>query len=301
MASTLEAVHTSRSDVASGAEEERAAIEWSLVRHILSRECSDALRNRWFVFYTLVFTAVAVGLAWVGSSRAAKYGVSVFGRTAASLVNLVMLVVPLMGLTLGALSIAQARDRGSLLYLLAQPVTRAEVILGKFGGLATAMSGAILVGFGASGGVIAAIVGGAEVGSYLAVVGLSVMVALLTIGIGLWLSAPAQRASVGVGTSIFVWLTLTILGDLGLMGSVLVLNMGPGVILALALINPLHCFKIAGLWVIRGDLDQLGPAGQLAVDLLGDMLVPVLVGLLLVWTVGALAGAYITFRRDGGV
>ena len=53
--------------------------------------------------------------------------------------ELVLLVVPLMGLSLGALGLAAERERGTLDYLLAQPVSRAEIFLGKYVGLAAAM------------------------------------------------------------------------------------------------------------------------------------------------------------------
>ena len=48
----------------------------------------------------------------------------------------------------GAGAIAHERERGTLTYLLAQPVTRAEVIVGKYLGAALAMGVALGLGFG---------------------------------------------------------------------------------------------------------------------------------------------------------
>ena len=271
------------------------------VQYLAERELSDALRNRWFLLYTVLFALMATGLSWVGASGASTYGVSVFGRTAASLVNLVLLVVPLMGLSLGALSLAQERDRGTLLYLMAQPVSSAEVLLGKLSGLLVSLSGCILIGFGVSGLVIAAVGGTANAAAYLQLVGLSVLLAAVTAAFGLWISAAVREASVAVGTAVFLWLTLIVLGDLGLMGSALVLELSTGTLLALTLVTPLQVFKLGGLLALRGDLDQLGAAGALAVDTFGAWLPALLVGLLLVWGLAATVGAYWTFRRRGVV
>ncbi len=52
-------------------------------------------------------------------------------RTAASLINALLLFVALFGLSIGAVSLASDRERGTLAYLLAQPVNRFEVFLGK--------------------------------------------------------------------------------------------------------------------------------------------------------------------------
>ena len=100
------------------------------------KELRDAWRNRWFLLYTGAFCALALGMSWLSLAGAAGSGFAGLGRTAASLVHLVLLIVPLMGLTLGAGALAGERERGSLILLLAQPVVALEVVLGKFLGLA---------------------------------------------------------------------------------------------------------------------------------------------------------------------
>ena len=121
------------------------------------REFRDALASKWFLLYTLAFTVLAVGVSVLSLSGVGSHGFAGFGRTAAGLLNLIMLVVPLMALTAGAGSIAGERERGTLLYLLAQPVSRTQVLLGKYLGLAAALVCSLCVGFGVSAGVLAAI------------------------------------------------------------------------------------------------------------------------------------------------
>ena len=106
---------------------------------LTQKEIRDARNNRWYVLYTVVFTALSLLLAWLGLAGLGNYGLAGFGRTAASIVNMVLLIVPLMGLTLGALSLSGERERGTLLYILSQPVSHIELLLGKYIGLAIAL------------------------------------------------------------------------------------------------------------------------------------------------------------------
>ncbi|MCP4014029.1 MAG: ABC transporter permease subunit, partial [Phycisphaeraceae bacterium] len=119
---------------------------WLLVR----KELRDSLRNRWFLLYTMAFTALAFGLAYLSQIGTGYGGLAGFGKTAASLVNLTLLIVPLMAVTMGALSLSSERERGMLAYMLAQPVTRTEVFLSKFIGQGIAFAGTIAIGFGSS-------------------------------------------------------------------------------------------------------------------------------------------------------
>ncbi len=126
-------------------------LDFNNVITISLKELQDARRNRWYLIYVLVFTGLSLALAWMGMTGLGDYGLAGFGRTAASIINIVLLVVPLMGLTLGAISLAGERERNTLQYLLAQPVTQFEVLFGKYLGLAIALFSALVLGFGISG------------------------------------------------------------------------------------------------------------------------------------------------------
>ena len=80
------------------------------------------------------------------------HGVQDFARTAASLVQLVLLLVPLTSLLIGVLSLAPERGAAELLF--SQPVARRTILLGKLLGLFEALVAAQALGFGAAGVVI---------------------------------------------------------------------------------------------------------------------------------------------------
>ena len=78
---------------------------------VAAKELRDAVRNRWFLLYAGIFTVLSVALSFLSSLGAAAYGQVGYGRTAAVLVNLVALIVPLMALNVGAASIAVVSGR----------------------------------------------------------------------------------------------------------------------------------------------------------------------------------------------
>lgn len=268
---------------------------------ITLKELQDARRNRWYLIYVLVFTGLSLALAWLGMTGLGDYGLAGFGRTAASIINIVLLVVPLMGLTLGAISLAGEREKSTLLYLLAQPVTQLEVLLGKYVGLGIALFSALVLGFGISGILITIQGGSAEIRIYLLMVLLAFMLALVSLSIGFLISSMVRKGSTAVSIALFVWLLLLVFGDLGLMGTSIVLNLGVDQLFTLTMLNPMQIFKIAAILNIRGSLEVLGPAGIYALRTYGAQLLPGLVAVLAAWTLVPMSLAYFAFRRSGAL
>jgi Cu-processing system permease protein len=265
------------------------------------KEMGEAWRNRWFLLYALAFTGLALAMAWISVAGLAGVGTASLGRTAASLIHLVMLVVPLMGISLGATAIAGERERGSLLYLLTQPVDTNEVVVGKLLGVGAAVLSALLIGFGLAGLVIAGRGGGGDVRAYVGFLGLSALMAAASASIGLLISTLASRSSMASGVGLFVWLALSVLGDLGLMGTSFVLRLRPGLLLAGAMLNPLQVFKMAALLVLRGGLEELGPAGLFAMRAFGDRLLLILIGVLTAWIAVPFVLSLWGLRRRGAI
>ena len=266
---------------------------------LIQKELRDALRNRWFLLYAVAFAALSLALAWFSASGAGSYGVAGFGRTTAGLINLILLIVPLMGLTLGALALAGEREKGTLIYLLAQPVSGGELLLGKFIGLALALTAALVIGFGLTGVLMAFAGGGGDFVIYLTLLALSVLLGIASLSLGFLISAAVRRAATAVGLALFLWLALVYFGDLGLMGTAVVLQLDIQQLLALALVNPLQVFKIAAVLDLRDNLEVLGPAGIYAFRTYGVALWPLLVGLLLAWVVAPFALAARVFKKRG--
>lgn len=265
------------------------------------REFRDALSTRWFLLYTIAFTVLSVAVSFMSLSGVGSHGFAGFGRTTAGLLNLIMLIVPLMAMTAGASSIAGERERGTLLYLLAQPVSRSQVLLGKYLGLALALICSLCLSFGISAGVLAWRAGGVGLSAYVMLVGFTIMLALAMLSVGMLISAMSRRSSVATGIGLFAWLGLVFLSDLGLMAGTLIFQLRVQEVFALAVLNPLQAFKMGVIINMNASLDVLGPVGSYASLTFGAVLPWLLGAVIGLWVILPLGVATFLFSRRGSV
>lgn len=273
-------------------------MELGLIWIVAQREMREALRNRWLWFYALAFAGLALALSQAGLASAGYAGLGGFGRTSASLVNALLLFVPLMGLSVGAGAVAGDRERGTLLYLLAQPVSRGEVFWGKAIGAAMALVAALGLGFGLA-GLGLATGGDGNAIAYLKLAGYTLMLALATLGLGFIVSSLTRKASTAAGAALVLWLGLVFFGDLGLVGATLAWRPTPDVLFMMLVTNPLQVFKLASIYSLRATLDTLGAVGQFAYFQFGSWLPVVLFSLLSGWIIATFGAAFILFDRKG--
>lgn len=275
-------------------------MELTVIRTIARREFRDALKNRWLLLLAGGLAVLAIALSRAGLATTGYAGLGGFGRTAASLINALVLFVPLLGIMMGAQSIVGERERGTLVYLLAQPVTRDEVFVGKACGLALSLMTALAAGFGVAALALAS-AGGGHAAAYLSLATHTALLALVSLGIGLLISCRARRTSSALGAALVTWLGLAFAGDLGLIGWAITFHPAPSRLLPLLLANPLQLFKLGAIYGLRSTLDPLGSVGQYAAYRFGATLPWLLLGLLLVWSAATFGIARALFRRRGVV
>lgn len=264
---------------------------------VAHRELRDAIRSRWFWLYTIAFAVLGLAVSFVSAAGTGSLGLSGFGRTTAGLINLVLLVVPLMALTAGSATVASDRERGMLAYVLAQPVSRIEVLLGKYIGLAGALLSCISMGLGLCAIILAAKGARTSPESVVWLCTLSFLLALSMLSVGVLISTLARRASVAVATAIFVWLSLVFVTDLALMAGAVALRLRIETLLGLSLINPLQVFKMWSLHAGDASLDVLGPAGLYATEELGTRLHAIFGGCMAAWIIAPLSLAGVAIAR----
>src|SRR5574343_420730 len=197
---------------------ERRPMELTQIFTIAAKEFRDRMRNRWVLAVALVFTVFALVIAYFGGAQQGAVGFRSIEVTIASLVSLVIYLIPLIALLLGFDAIVGERERGSLDLLLALPVTRLELLLGKYLGLAAAFTLSTLLGFGGVAALLALQLGTAGLwhfGGFMlsalllgwAFLSLAVMVSVL--------AADRTRAS---GLAIAAWSFFVLVFDLLLLG-----------------------------------------------------------------------------------
>lgn len=267
-------------------------IIWTLAQ----KELRDAFHNRWFVLYTAAFAGLALAFSYLALAGAGIVGFAGFGRTAASLINLVLLITPLMALTVGAQSLAGEQERGTLAYLLAQPITRLDLFVGKYLGLTLSLLASLTLGFGVAGLVMLYnATGAADPGALVTLVIFAFLLSLAMLSVGFVISACTRQASIAVGIGLFLWLIFVFLGDLGMMGAAVTLQLPIDRLFWLSLTNPLQVFKTIAILDTHATLDVLGPAGIYAMQRYGDRLLWVLLAVLMGWVVVPALVAYARF------
>lgn len=256
-------------------------------------------RNRWIIAFGWVFALLTLAISYFGMVTAAEVGFQGFTRTTASLVNLVLYLVPIVALIMGVLSLSP--DGGSEL-LLAQPVTRLQVLVGKLAGVYAAVAVALLFGFGASGTVIALQAGGEGMGPYLFFIGHTLLLALVFAVLGSLLSIAASNRARAIGAAVATWFFFVIFYDLLIIGAGFLLpERIANLMVFLSLFgNPVDMARVASL-ISLGGATIFGAAGAALVKFLGGNATSMLVLVLgmLAWTAfSLLAAARILRQRD---
>jgi ABC-type multidrug transport system ATPase subunit/ABC-type transport system involved in multi-copper enzyme maturation permease subunit len=231
------------------------------LRPIIAKELRDALRNRWLAGFAGLLAVLGFAATASAYDSLSGFTLQAFGRTTATLMNLSLLLAPLVAVLMGASTIAIEQDRGTLEPLLAQPLSRAQLLLAKYAGLVLALGAAILVGFLPAGVLIAAQSGAGMLAHYLLFPALALLAAAALAGVGLLISVSSRSAVQAQGTAVVVWFAASLLYDLLLVGSLAVTGLPANLLAAALVLNPIDAARVLGVLALEPDLYLLGPAG----------------------------------------
>ncbi len=263
---------------------------------IMKKEVRDAVSSGWLLLYALTFALLALGLSYLGQRNLGSVGFENFSRTTASILNLCLLLAPLIALSLGAGSIAGERDRGNLTYLLSQPLSRWELLVGKYAGLVTAISAATIAGFGAAGVVISTFAQSMDVTTYVMLLVLVVVLVAVMTGLGVLASVVSSSRVQALGIAMLVWFFAVLFFDLVLIGMVSSTSLSGAGLLAVVMLNPVEIVRILAIIHLEPDLQILGPFGSYLLEELGTTgATAVLSGALVAWVVLPVVAAVALF------
>jgi Cu-processing system permease protein len=260
-----------------------------IVLQIARLELVVTIRNRWTAIFAVVFGALVVTIALIGVMAEGFSGFQSFTRTTASLLNLVLYIVPLVALTMGTLSFTG--DRGAMELLFSQPVGRSDVVFGKLAGLLGSMALSTVAGFLLAGGVILAGSGPEGLWRYLLFVALSLALSLVFLALALAAATLSKRKPRAFGLALFLWFFFVLFYDLLALGVTLLLSGSAATtFLFLSLFgNPVDMVRVATL-ILLDNTAIFGAAGAALLRFLGGQTLSVLLltGGLLLWVLGPL-------------
>lgn len=262
---------------------------------LAGKEFRDRLRNRWVLAVALVFAVFSLLITYFGAAAQGQIGPRTIEQTIASLVSLVIYLIPLISLLLGFDAIVGERERGSLDLLLALPITRLELLLGKYLGLAGALALSTVAGFSVVAWVLYQRFEWAGLYHYLGFVLSSVLLGLAFLSLALLVSVLARDRTRASGMAIALWFALVLVFDLLLLG-VLVASggeFGGDAFAWLLLLNPADVFRILNVFSLD-DVRRLHGLASIVPPALGQ---PWLMGtVMLAWIAGPLAVAFWRFK-----
>jgi len=255
---------------------------------VLGYQLRDLGRNRWILAYAAVLAALTEALFRLGGDPA---GVVL------SLLNVVLILVPLVGLVFGTVYLYGSREFIEL--LLAQPVSRRALFAGLWGGLAVPLTGAMVAGLG----IPFLLHGGGGI-PWRALLVLLATGALLTgafTALAFLVALYCEDRARGLGVALLIWLGCSVLYDGLVLLLVILLRDHPleTPLLVLTLLNPLDLGRI--LLLLQLDVAALlGYTGAVFQRFLGTTLGWSLAGLgLLLWVIVPLGMGRRRFgRRD---
>jgi Cu-processing system permease protein len=164
-------------------------------------ELQDLRRSRWIAGYALLLLLLTEALLRFGGGGP---------RAVLSLMNVVLVVVPLASIVFGTMYLYGSRDFIEL--LLAQPVGRSALFVGLYAGLAVPLAGGFLLGVG-----LPFLWGGAGDGSVTGplamLLGAGTLLTLVFTALALLVSLLFDDRAKGLGLAILLWLAATALYD----------------------------------------------------------------------------------------
>lgn len=235
-----------------------SCVHMAQIRAIAGKEFRDRIRNRWVLAVSIVFAAFALATTYFGAAAQGSVGFRGIEPMIASLVSLTIYLLPLIALILGFDALVGERERGTLNLLLAYPISRAELLIGKYLGLAGALTCATLAGFGLAGVAIVARAPSADWYQYAGFVVSAVLLGWVFLSLAVSASAFCASRTSASGIAIALWFFFVLVYDLLLLGALVLTGgavLGP-LFPLLLMLNPADIFRILNIFG-PGDLHTM--------------------------------------------
>ena len=269
------------------------------IRLLAINEFVDGLRNRWVAAAILLLGTMALTLLLVGSAPTGTIRAGALAISVVSLASLSVYLLPLIALMLSFDALVGEFERGTMLLLLTYPISRWQVIMGKFFGHTLILATAIVIGYGGA-AVVTALT--TETGfegwdAYLTMMASSLLLGAVFIALGYLVSVLVRERSTAAGAAVVLWLLFVVLYDLGLLAILLAdqeQKIGETLFSFLMLASPTDTYRILNLTAF----DTVGQAAGIAgVAARAGFGIPLLLSVLVGWITLPLLATMAVFNR----
>ncbi len=161
----------------------------------------DLLRSRWTLIYCSFFLLISLSLLFLSND---------LSKVVISLMNIVLLIVPLIATMFGVMYYYNSREFIEL--LLAQPIKRSNIFIGQYIGIAGSLSISLIIGIGFP-FLIYGIFNSTEIWNFLILLVTGVFLSFIFSAIALMIALKNENRIKGFGLAILVWLFLAVIYD----------------------------------------------------------------------------------------
>ena len=229
----------------------------------------EAIRAKWLIIFTAVYFLILVNIPFLVVSVGGLLPPSALNSYVVYLGSVSYPFLPLLSLPLGALSIVDEKESGTLEYLLSARLGRLQFLLGRYLGMLAATSLVIVAGF-----VLAGLVVFNTSGSVLRDLGFEAGLALvlnqMMLSLAVTISSLSRRKATALSIAIFAWFLLLILSDFGVsFGLIVTLPNGTFAEVLAALVNPIESAALISQVSMNAFGPQLGPTIEIVRNFFG--------------------------------
>ena len=275
------------------------AINFNNIKTIAKKEFMDNLRSKWIITLTFIFILLTLAMSFVQGGG----GLSSMEVTVVGIMAIASMLVPIVAIMLGYNTITGEAESGSLLVVLSNPITRLEVLLGKFVGLGSVLSTSILLGFGIA-GIVIMVEDSSNVVGYMIFMVLTILLGLMFLSLSICFSALLKRTvmSLGAGIGIFFWgmiigtvlmgvyLATTPNSDLMSMAN----NMPDWMMSAMMILSPMHMYQTSTM--LGFSMTSLSTGG-FSISLPDYITLPRLLIIYSVWIIVPMIVGYFSLKK----
>jgi len=260
------------------------------LKHIISLDIRQSLRAKWFWGYSILFGGFVALMFASGITESQIIGFMGLSRLMITFIQVCISILPIFVLISTVRSVVGDRESNVLEYMLSMPVSLGGYYWGKLvGRFIMVFIPVFLALFGAAiWGTISSILVPWDVFALYSFLLASMIICFL--GISIFISTLARSQELAVSMAFVVWLLLVAFLDLILLGVMLKLRVDAGIIISIAMFNPLQVFRTAAMALFDPNLTAMGPASYYILDMVSQpvfiaisVVYPVVLGSFLAW------------------
>ena len=261
-------------------------------------DVKESLRSKWFYVYSVVFGGLMALFFITGVSDSVVMGFTGLSRMLLIFIQVTIIILPIFILITTVKSISGDRESNVLEYMLSFPVALRDYYWGKMLGRFLTVFMPVFLALIL--GVIFGLFKGGEMPWRMVFLYSTLLFSLsfVFLGLAFFLSTIVKSTDIALGSSFVVWIVLLAFIDIALMGLMLQNRMSDGVIVGIAMLNPIEVFRIGAISLFDPELTVIGPVAYYLLDTLGStflmlyaVIYPILIGTLLAYF------GYIAFRK----